>query len=1253
MRSTYIYYLLVLTIFLPVYLWGQDFSEAEVNEGWKSWMNNDHHQVEQHFLKALELNPKNIRAQIGLALLYDLEKKLKPSWEYYKKITSSTDNYYPYIYAAWLMPLLRENYDSLNSGVIELFENLTGGADEAGILRAMAQEQLGEFYQNKNNPGRSRKYYTSLSAISQWKVIGPFDNISASGFDNIYPPEQEYHDTKTYIGKNGVPANWFEIRRIRNDFWIDFRRYFAYEEAVYYANTFVFSPAQQNIQIRIGTSGSLKAFINNEQVIEYFDENNNDLDTYIVETELQKGWNRLLIKCGFSEIDRCNILVRISNRSGDPIPGLEYSTQTRKYPNKPHTASRIIENFAEDFFKQSIQDHPGQIENYILLAQCYLRNDKAIEAELVLKEALQFAPGCALIHYNLIEAYQRGEKPDELAATIEKTYTLDKDIPRVIALKLNTYLRNEQYDYVEKMLEEINRLLPDSDYYYEFLVSYYLSKEEYDQLMDINTRARERYPQNWTFLYYESIMTMRMLHDSRKAIALLEENLKTNTTVAVLTTLADMYLQSGNIPGWEKCYQQLFELEPAAVGYYYKMADIYFKSQKFPEAEKAINTALEICPNNSIYLAFLGDLNRARGDKNLAQSFYEKTLQFNRTDYDAREKLRKLQGQGLIFDVFTRFNIDSLVEHAPLQEGYPEAKGVILLRNVDRVVYKEGASESLEELLVRVFNTRGIDDFKEFRISYNPYTEGLTVEKAVVIKNDGSEIKADVEDNYVVFKSLEENDFIYLRWKIKNFYNGRLSEHFWDKFHFNGSYPMDQARYALLIPEDFSFHYTTQNITIEPEIRKTADGKIYTWQSRYESSIGHEQGMPDINDVGKILYVSSIKDWAYLVNWYQDLARTKTRSSYEIRSVVARLLQGKENLNQEEKIKLIYDYITENIRYSSVPFRQSGLVPQKARDVLVNRIGDCKDTATLCIAMLKEAGIHADYVLVNTRDEGLNEKVLPSISFNHCIAAVETEKGPLYLDLTANNYPLGAVPEMDMNSFSLLIKDGVKQPQYISSKLILGREIKRKTTMEVQDNNTVLIKSFGQSSGTPGAVVRYRFRQKGQKEREITLTEQLSKDFPNVRLKSFEFADLDELNSTVSYYFEYEVPQFITDASHFKILAIPWRDKLQPNRALSYESRKYIYNYWPEADVFDEELEIKLPDSYEPVELISEKKLDCSIAEYLVSFSYGQGVIKARRKLNIKKMDIVPEEYEEFRKFYNSVLAEDLKPLLLRKTEKP
>ena len=82
----------------------------------------------------------------------------------------------------------------------------------------------------------------------------------------------------------------------------------------------------------------------------------------------------------------------------------------------------------------------------------------------------------------------------------------------------------------------------------------------------------------------------------------------------------------------------------------------------------------------------------------------------------------------------------------------------------------------------------------------------------MVIKPDGSEINADQNDNHIVFKTLEINDFIYLKWKIRNYYTGKLSNHFWDQFYFNAFYPIQNIRYSVLIPDDFHFQYASRNM---------------------------------------------------------------------------------------------------------------------------------------------------------------------------------------------------------------------------------------------------------------------------------------------------------------------------------------------------------------------------------------------------------------------------------------------------------
>jgi len=192
-----------------------------------------------------------------------------------------------------------------------------------------------------------------------------------------------------------------------------------------------------------------------------------------------------------------------------------------------------------------------------------------------------------------------------------------------------------------------------------------------------------------------------------------------------------------------------------------------------------------------------------------------------------------------------------------------------------------------------------------------------------------------------------------MKWKIKNYYAGVLSKYFWDSNVFNGYYPQKISCYGLLVPDSLQFQHRMANETLAPTVSSTRDGKRFEWILLNEPAVKYESGMSFIDDAAKTLYVSNVPDWNTIVDLYSDLAWPKTKSSFEIREQVAKLMEGGNNISEDEKLKRIYNYILENIRYSYVPFRQSALVPQKARDALVNRIGDCKDLATLGIAMLR------------------------------------------------------------------------------------------------------------------------------------------------------------------------------------------------------------------------------------------------------------------------------------------------------------
>ncbi|HKA20622.1 MAG TPA: DUF3857 domain-containing protein [Blastocatellia bacterium] len=1222
-------------------------ADALVADAWKAWEQNNKQLVEAKFLAAIKEDPRNTRAALGLSLLYILQKKNAASWERLKTVMQPEPDSYPYLYSLWTTAAMRNRYYDLNVDLVPLVEQLSRKADSGGVLKGMAAEVLGGYFERRGDIATSNRYYQQIHEIKDWMLIGPFDNTSASGFDKFYPPELEYEPSKTYEAKNGIPANWFKLATGKNDRWIEFTRYFSNNESVFYANDFVYSPKKQSVQIRIGTSGSLKAFLNDEQIAEFVDETNNDLDNYIVEADLQEGWNRLLIKCGFSEISKCNFLARITDLHGEPIDGLALSTESKPYKCRPGANSRLIPNFAEAFFKTKITAAPGNLENYALLAECYLRNEKAIEAELALREAMKLAPGCGLFKKQLLEAYRQGKKYDNYATMIEQIYALDKDNVDILQYKIDEHLEKHELDKADALTKHLETIAPRSEFLYETRVHLYSEKDQDEKLAETIKTAYGLYPDNWRFVLLAASLSIQETRKYDRAISIVQKYLARRYDTTALSTLAGLYLQASNVKKWEETCNKIFELDAASTQQYYVMAKAYFTIQDYANAEVRIKKSLALCHDSALFWSQLGEINRARGAIELAKHAYTEALKYDPTDYDARRELRELDGKKPVFAVFEQANIDDLIKNAPATQSYPDSGAVVLLSDTKRVAYEPGGSESSAERLIRVFNNRGIDAFKEYLIPHSPYNEELVVEKAVVVKKAGTEINADVEENHIVFKSLEPNDLIYLKWNIRSLYTGKLFKDFWDNLSFNGAFPVKDSRYSLLVPKGLRFHANTQNMPNEPSKKDTDEGTVYLWRLVDEPALEPEDAMPAWADVTKDLYISSVNEWQDIVNWYLDLARTKTRSSFEVKEQVEALLR-KDNLSQEAKIQVIYDFITENIRYSRVPFRQSGLIPLRARDVLVNRIGDCKDLATLCIAMLSEVGIKAHYVLVNTREAGENRNAPPSIPFNHCIVGVEMPGGFKYLDLTAYNYPMNSAPEGDVEAFSLLLKPGVNKPEYLPRNGFTSRQLIRRSIVDIRDDKSIAARNSLKAEGAPGALLRGLLRQKSKKQQEMSFSQLLSQDFPDVKLTKLELGAIDSREPFVECSYDYEVPNYLGEAGQFKVLKIPWAEPFRNDPGLARDNRKFPYYYWPWADTMTEEIEIKLPAGFEPVEPMKDVNITSEVADYSVKLEFANGVIKGSRKLVNKKMVVSPEQYPEFKKFYAAVVKEDQRVILLR-----
>lgn len=191
------------------------------------------------------------------------------------------------------------------------------------------------------------------------------------------------------------------------------------------------------------------------------------------------------------------------------------------------------------------------------------------------------------------------------------------------------------------------------------------------------------------------------------------------------------------------------------------------------------------------------------------------------------------------------------------------------------------------------------------------------------------------------------------------------------------------------------YTYKIQNTPgIKSESRSM--GMAYTWPHlvlvvksfTYDGKT--EKGFGDVSD---------------LYNWYKYLYAKCMNKPDELKAKVTELTSGKSN--DIEKVKSIFYWVQDNIRYIAFEDGMAGFIPATAQEVFKTKFGDCKGMANLMTEMLKLAGFEAHMTWIGTRHIPY-DYTLPSLAVdNHCISTVIVGGKEYYLDGTEKYIPFG------------------------------------------------------------------------------------------------------------------------------------------------------------------------------------------------------------------------------------------------------
>lgn len=1237
---------LILSV-LGLHTLANDYQKA-----WEALKKNDRKAAGELLKKAMEDPATSVDAFVTYVYLRHFENDDTGNGDFVKQLLKSGADPNPYLFALWFNENVLGSYGRKTAKYqMELLDQLSSDKRFHGSLKAAAHYFLGYHYLSSGKFDQSRKEWAKIGAIDNWQFVGPFDNLSGSGFHKSYGVLENPRPDAEFKSLNNAPIQWFRPAHINPEGWIFLDNYVKSSTALVYAQTFVYSPEDRKVVVNAGVNGSLKVWVNDALLISESEERVTELDLYKSYAHLKKGYNRVLVQVGFTSNSGSNFVLRFTDENGYPSEGLTTEAAYQPYTaDKTHKADRIP-LFAEAYFEKKLKEQPDNLINYILLTQVYLRNKKASQARETIEAALAKDPENSLLRYELAQCLLKSNNRTMLSQVVE--WFRDKDPESYLALQLNLERLKEEEKYQDAMdlvTKMEARYGLTADIWVE-KISLLGSLEKYEELLKEVQTAYKKYPTNTQLMGMMFRLHKNAYKDNKAAAKIYEDYLKDNFSYSIYKNLAEDYIEQGKKDKGEDMLRKLEKEFPFDPSLLTDMVSYYYKQQNYKKAQEYTLKALAQAPYSAGYWENKAVVEKEQKQTQDAIASYAKSLFYDSKKYEARQKLRELEGKQDLYKALPAPDMYAIVkEYAdkPAEEDHAYA---YLLDEKQILIHTEGAVEEFHTLVIKILTEKGIDDWKESYIPYNDYSQSLLIEKAEVVKKNGSKLTAETSGNEFVFTSLEVGDAVLIRYRLQDFSRGRLSREHWDRFQFSSYNPCYVSRYTILVDKRVKYTMKMENGQLDPVKKDFGDYEMLTWEAKDLKPVKPEPFMPALSDVGMTLHISTIPTWDQVSQWYSDVSYIETENDYELNEAYREIFPTQEKLSDLEKAKRIYDYIESNIRYSHVSFRQGAYVPQRPSVTLNTRLGDCKDLSALFVSLARMAGLSANMVLVATKDNGLKEMMLPSVEFDHCIALLQTGGKDYYIELTDNDLPFASLPSNDQAAPSLLIpyfneKAGGAALKPLASSTRTTDKIRRHVDLKLNgDDLEMSVKVTMYGSLTSG--VRSTYSDLGAEKAREQMQESVSGGFKNaVKIESVKMSDLVKLTDSLSYEYKGTVSDEVVSVGDMQMFKVPYGDVVATLDNFSRDDRAFPLEYWryENVDVYETTISVPLPAGKQWVEIPAAQQFTFGKSTYSIKFEKkADGKLLITRTARLNRDDIPAKDYTAFKDFLNKIVKIETK----------
>lgn len=359
-----------------------------------------------------------------------------------------------------------------------------------------------------------------------------------------------------------------------------------------------------------------------------------------------------------------------------------------------------------------------------------------------------------------------------------------------------------------------------------------------------------------------------------------------------------------------------------------------------------------------------------------------------------------------------------------------------------------------------------------------------------VKKKDLQDITIDDQMSLMVDTRYKVNDFYYRSYPYTVDYeeedelNGILDFPDWNPMRAAGM-SVQNSKYVIIAPKNYLVRYKQNNYSKPPVIVDLGDKKSYTWEINNLPPLKEERLEPPFRElVPNIMfapsdfeaqgYMGNMNNWENYGKFIYQLTQGRDVLPDVIKAKVHELTDGVKD--QRKKVSILYDYLQKTTHYISIQLGIGGLQPFDANYVGTKKYGDCKALSNFMVALLKEAGVKANYVEIMAGDDAPTMvEDFPSFQSNHVIACVPLAGDTLWLECTSQTKSAGFMGSFTGDRKAIIIDaEGahiVRTPVYSAADNLQSRVVNASIDNEGNLDANVNTRFTGIQQETPNALI--------------------------------------------------------------------------------------------------------------------------------------------------------------------------------------